>query len=199
MRIKYLIRAFIHIFFLVTIISCKEGNQKQKVQELVSKEVEPITDFRLGLAKLNINDQKIIFENLPNKVKSALWKDRLNEVLTWSFNPEQKEYLQELQGKLTASSYDTLVNASFKEYVKTWYESAITSFKDKDSVLFVNALYQLGEANKVPPILQQQIPLCNCEFNAWLQCPPWMDCKLIMCRRTRCGIANLWNCNAMCD
>lgn len=197
-------RIQIGIFILAIgmLAACKEHGPGKISGPNPSTLQQPITKLRLGLAALHPYDQKMIFKALPKEVKSELWKDRLTASLTKDLKEDQKMLLKEMRDQLRPEAYDTLLSSEFKSYAQKWYKQVELAFAG-DTLLFHEVLFTLGEHNQAQSMLQQvPRPNCNCEMNAWFQCPvlpQLQNCKPIPCTRIPCGPLLWWNCNGMCD
>lgn len=162
---------------------------------------EPITAFRLGLTKLNVDDQKLIFDNMPADIKSALWKDRLDEALTMPLTEAQKALVQEIRTQISPSIYDSAGSMEFKTYAVKWYAEATSAFKGADSSKLISIFMQLGDPNETVHYVTEQgnLPDCDCVLaGAWGNCPLNFTCKPKPCTANRCGIFWAWYCDALC-
>lgn len=184
------------------LMACKQGASEQTKESVPGLEKQPITELRLGLTALNEYDQKIIFQVLPKKIKSELWKDRLTASLKNDLREGQIELLTEMRDRLSPVAYDSLQSAEFMDYAQQWYKKTEIAFA-QDTLLFREILFSLGEKNEAKSMLQQvPRPNCNCEMNAWFQCPIFpqiLNCKRLPCKRLPCGPLLFWNCDGICD
>jgi len=125
--------------------------------------------FRHGLAKLNLSDQKAIFNRLPPGIRAALWKDRLREAMDTSLTKAQKEILQKIEEQITPAVYDDRSSTQRKRFV-TFYQKlqpkALAAFgPDAKKLVAISTL--LGERNDTPRIAQSPgLPPCNCSIAA---------------------------------
>ncbi|RKN79364.1 bacteriocin fulvocin C-related protein [Ulvibacterium marinum] len=184
------------------LMACNEKALEQTIESAQVMEKQPITELRLGITALNEYDQKIIFQTLPNEIKSELWKDRLTASLKTGLKEDQKVLIMEMRDRLSPVAYDSLQSGEFMDYAQQWYKKTEIAFA-RDTLLFREILFSLGEKNEANRILQQvPRPNCNCEMNAWFQCPIFpqiLNCKPLPCKRLPCGPLLMWNCNGICD
>ena len=151
---------------------------------------KPVTAFRMGIGKLNVEDQKEIFYYLPADVKSALWNDRIDEVIRSCKSKDQKEILADLLSRLKPEIYDfdsshNALRASFGSYLSEWKATALKTFTGDDSAILDDLMNGLGSKNNAARIMQAAPkPDCDCESTNNLcpnGCPriPASNCHMV--------------------
>jgi hypothetical protein len=163
--------------------------------------------FRRGLIKLNISDQKAVFNRLPPGLRAALWKDRIREAVSASRNKEQKEILQKIAARITPAVYDDRSSIQRKQFLAFYRElqpEALAAFRSNaNSFAAISTL--LGKRNNAPPIAQSSNLLsCNCSIAARESecddCDENTNCKRIPCVATKFGCGCWWTqrCDGIC-
>ncbi|WP_282162186.1 bacteriocin fulvocin C-related protein [Ulvibacterium marinum] len=152
------------------------------------------------LAACKEHSPEKISRSIPSTLQQPITKLRLGLA---AFHPyDQKMILKEMRDQLGPETYDTLLSSEFSAYAQKWYKKVELAFA-QDTLLFHEIWFALGEHNQAKSMLQQvPRPNCNCEMNAWFQCPvlpQLQNCKPIPCTRIPCGPLLWWNCNGMCD
>ena len=153
-------------------------------------EVKPITALRIGIGKLNDEDQKEIFYFLPSDVKSSLWNDRIAEVIQSCKTTDQKELLADMQNHLNPEIFDfdsshNALRAVFASYLAGWKTNAGKVFAGKDSFVLNDLMTGLGPKNNAGSIMQAAVkPDCDCESTSNLcanGCPriPISKCHMV--------------------
>ncbi len=178
--------------------------------------VSNITKYRLGLASLNISDQKAIFDGLPPEIRSALWKDRLAHTINTLNNQQQIEALTRIQANICPDLYQEGV-ATQDDRVLLLVDLANKAMNFRQDSIN-NLFTMLGDDNQAPVLTTapgksengekggKQVT-CNCStrFNCFLR---GNDCGALSkacindgCVPTRffgCGTLWLFPCDGTC-
>jgi hypothetical protein len=171
-----------------------------------STRATPVTAFRLGLAKLNISDQKAIFNHLSPEFRAALWQDRSHEAMDRSKSRSQKSLLKEIANQMTPAIYDAAKTRERRRFVKLVHEKRLqmraASESDGSEIDLIFAF--LGAPNNAPRLEQNAPPACNCSISAREtdcdDCDINSNCKRVPCVASSFGCGCFWTqrCDGIC-
>jgi len=168
---------------------------------------DAIRAFRLGLTRLNIGDQKQVFDRLPPALKAALWRDRIADAAAKATSLEQKDILARVAKRITPAIYDdrdAYEGGRFDRFWQRLQPRARAAFAQHR--LSLNAISTLlGEANGTPPInAGRGKPPCGCSIAARQtdcdDCDDDSNCKRVPCVSSKTGCGCWWRqpCDGVC-
>ncbi len=176
----------------------------------MSQESKKLKNFRLAFAQLHRSEQKLLFNLMPPEYQSALWKNRMEEVLSTLKNKEQIEFITCINDRICPEIYeDEEKNESFRNFYIGIDSSANELFPNYSQ--YNSYMTSLGEDPCPKPIFQQAgPPICQC--SSGFSGGTWgsgNDCDaLIRCvagargcipKPRGCGSFWAWKCDGLCQ
>ena len=206
-------RVLILLMLSALIFSCapkKEEEQTNDEQEVISEsttmqEVSPTRALRLAIARQSPTDQRSIFSGLKPELKSALWRDRLDE-LAAEADASYKDLFNDIKERLTPEVYkDSMARTRFWTFWEDGVER-MTEVYEGDTLVVVVTFNKLANLEYAEETQTRATPECNCSttFSGDIRAGNchWYDetCEAGNCTRTSfgCGHFWLWACNGLC-
>lgn len=173
----------------------------------MSKSLTPIATLRAGLAALNIEEQKTVFDALPAIFQAALWQDRLREGMSVVHDKAQFKILSNLCDLLSSDGYsDAKENEAAKKYIDELTPRIEQVFPDQS--LFQRYTQYLGDKPCIDETVVKGkggLPTCVCSSDRSCMlrhndCGALLECLTGNCTRTRVGCGILWlqSCDGLC-
>lgn len=167
------------------------------------KKISEITSLRKSMARLNIVDQKVIFNGLPAEYKFALWKNHLESHLKSAKTGAHQEFIKSILSELAVEDYvDTLYSTTPKaEYFRKKVEEALELY-DNDSTRVAELLFQLGSGQSTSLLAHTGgKPDCLCNVkDDWCVGDDY-TCTSGNCKTSLTGCGTFWleNCDGTCQ
>lgn len=166
---------------------------------------KPVTQLRLALAQMHRNDRIRIFSSLPSEYKYGVWKDRMEENISMADNREQKNFLTNTLGQLSAKMYrDTSTTAETRKFVENVSSEAYRLYEgDTAQVLRMFTTLsseQTTDEEEVGGSSGGQ-PFCHCTtYGIDFDCHIFDECAAGNCVKVpqACGFFNIYDCNGLC-
>ena len=164
-----------------------------------TNKVSEITSLRMAISRLNILDQRVIFNGLPAEYKYALWEDHYQHHLKKTKKSDQKDFIQGMLNMLAVEDYaDTAFYSTPKaDQLKLKVGEALILY-NHDSTKVAGLLFSLGSGNSHLSLLAGgHLHDCNCATSSdWC----WDDCLAADCNTSShgCGTSGLYKCDGMC-